>query len=226
MTFNRVVPMSVLVLAAACLTLACNTIKASGVSKKGATADPGGVTIQSKIDDGKGSNSTTPGTDQTAKPPTGTAGEQAQTADAAVAADCYKSNASICKIEAEILRLTNEERARKSRGALKLAPRLSWVAREWSFTQGKRRSISHDGFPGQRESLFTREFNGSQAEIMAENVAMTGAGSESDIAQQFYDMWRRSPGHYANMIGNYAAMGIGVAEGNDGWYATEIFGDE
>lgn len=225
MTTSRTLAVAILISCSA-FAAACNsTNKKSEDAAVGAQQGQGSVAIQGRIDDGK-TNTVTP-TPGTTTPPITPA-----VAANATDANCYKADARICKIEAEILRLTNAERAaptglfRRKMEPLKAAPKMSWVARDWSVKQGRRANIGHDGFPNQRDSVFQSEFSGARAQIAAENVAMTGAGSEADVAQQFFDMWRHSPGHYANMMGNYAAMGVGVAQGSDGWYATEIFGDE
>ncbi len=237
MTYCRLLATSMIF--AATFAAGCNTTKNAGDGQK--AGKQGGVAIQSKIDDGRKDGASGPGSGSPAAAGTGSANtggtatptDTAKPADAAQAAsDCYKSDPSICKIEAEILRLTNIERAAPSglfkskMQPLKLAPKMSWVARDWSAKQGSRGNIGHDGFPNQRERTFQGEFKGSRAEISAENVAMTGYGDDSDVARQFFDMWKHSPGHYENMMGDYAAMGIGVAKSGDGWYATEIFGDE
>lgn len=147
------------------------------------------------------------------------------------ASGCYKADASICAIEAEILRLTNEERAHPTKmfqsphTALKAAPKLGFVARDWSKKQAARGSIGHDGFPDRRMAVFSKEFPNAQADISGENVAMTGF-DDGAIAKQFFKMWLNSPGHYANMMGEYVAMGVGVTKSDDGWYATECFGEE
>ena len=52
---------------------------------------------------------------------------------------------------------------------------------------------------------------------LAENIAMAyGAPS----ASQVYSMWNNSPGHYANMIGDYVDAGLGVYTINGYTYYT------
>ncbi len=216
---------------------ACNTTDKASKGDAGYKAP--GVKIEGKIEGGKGTGSGSSGTKPNLNPQPDNGGaanpggaavdEDAQATPPAAANECYKGDAEICKIEAEILRLTNEERAKggpfgRKKGPLKAAPKLSWLARDWSAVQARRGSIGHDGFPNQRSRKFSEEFSGARADISAENVAMTGYGQ--DVAREFFDMWKNSPGHYANMMGDYAAMGIGVARVGNGWYATEIFGDE
>ena len=139
--------------------------------------------------------------------------------------DCYKGEPLICQIENLIIQKTNKLRA--SRAPLAAAPHLSYVARKWSDTQASRSRIGHDGFPRQREQLYTTEFGSSEGiDISAENVAMSSGdeGSAEAIAEMFTDMWWNSPGHRANMLGGYQLLGVGVSRRGSGWYGTQIFG--
>ncbi len=153
---------------------------------------------------------------------------------------CYKADDQVCQIELRILELVNKERAAPTKGggffgggntsakpALANGKKLGFVARLWSVAQGQRGSIGHDGFPNQRASQFQQEFQ-SRANMGGENVAMFGGGGGSveSVAQQFYQMWYESSGHYQNMMGNFQAVGIGVAKVNGSWWATQIFGRE
>lgn len=145
---------------------------------------------------------------------------------AASSGSCYKGEAEICAAEDEILRLVNQLRQDNGLPAYQGSARISFVAREWSKQQAKSGSISHNGFPGQRQSQLNSEFPGGQTRVRAENVAMTGGSIGSNgIAKQMFEMWANSPGHRANMLGRYGAMGVGLAQGGRGWYGTQIFGE-
>ncbi len=153
---------------------------------------------------------------------------------------CYKTDEQTCQIEQRILELMNKERAAPTKGsgifgggnsnakpALTNGKKLAFIARQWSVTQGQRGSIGHDGFPNQRRSAYQQEFQGN-AQVNGENVAMFGGGGGSveDVAQQFYQMWYESSGHYQNMMGDFQAAGVGVANVDGSWWATQIFGRE
>lgn len=137
---------------------------------------------------------------------------------------CYKASAEVCAIEYHIFELTNSLRKSKGLRPFSYSAHVAFVARAWSQTQAKRSNISHQGWPSQRESLYRQEFHTS-FDSNAENVAMTG-GSGPNLADEFYRMWLNSPGHYRNMVGDSDVLGVGVAEGDDGWYATQLFGSE
>lgn len=170
------------------------------------------------------------------KEPQAGAGEDDQPKDEL----CYKTDEKTCQIEQRILELLNKERAAPTKGgglfggggngakaALLNGKKLAFVARAWSVVQGQRNSIGHDGFPNSRGKVFQQEFQ-SNPSLGGENVAMFGGGAESveDVAQTFYKMWYESSGHYQNMMGNFQAVGVGVAKVNGSWWATQIFGRE
>lgn len=139
---------------------------------------------------------------------------------------CVKADARTCAIEAEILRLTNELRAASGLAALTNDPKLAYVARSWSAEQAASGTVSHDGFPAARNTLYKKTF-GTTAPINAENCAMFGGQTPEDkiVAKTLFDLWRKSPGHRANMLGKSRTIGIGVARNGSGFetYGTQIF---
>ncbi len=152
--------------------------------------------------------------DATAAPPAG------------AAAACIRGDQPSCRIEAEVLRLTNELRAQTSLPPLVLDPKLSFVARSWSAEQARAGTISHSGFPEQRHALYKSMF-GTDVPVAAENCAMQGGRTQDELASArgIYDLWRNSPGHRANMLGPYGTLGVGIAwdAAGFGMYGTQIF---
>ena len=156
-----------------------------------------------------------------------------------VATSCYKAEPEICRLEDEILRLTNEERHRVSTAGygvlapLKGAPQSSFIARQWSMAQATNGRISHSGFPTARTSAALNEF-GSAPRFLAENVAMNSMAPRGELqdaqikvmAKTIFEQWRRNPGHYRNMVGNFPSLGVGVYYRSGGVYATQLFSDE
>jgi uncharacterized protein YkwD len=143
--------------------------------------------------------------------------------------DCYKADAFICEVEKAIFVQTNEYRMQEGKTPLKLAKRISFVAREWSQSQARRGFIGHFGFPWMRESAFKKEFNSMDGvELWGENVAYTGMASDDDaasVAREFTEMWWNSSGHRQNMLGEHETIGVGVyKKGGSTYYATQIFG--
>jgi uncharacterized protein YkwD len=138
------------------------------------------------------------------------------------AGDCYKGDQSTCDLEYRIFALTNDFRAQNGLQPFAFSSDASYIVRLWSQHQASVEQISHDGWPEAREEAYQQEF-GKVFETNAENVAMIG-GSPSDVAGSLVQEWINSPGHRANMLGPGAILGVGVAQGADGWYGTQIFG--
>lgn len=102
---------------------------------------------------------------------------------------------------------TNEIRKAAGKAPLKWDGTLAAESAKWSEKQLRDRKLHHD------TGMTTGRYN-------AENVFMTQGGSAADAVQA----WRKSPGHYRNMIGDYATEGIGIAtDGKGTYYVTQRF---
>ena len=125
-------------------------------------------------------------------------------------------------IEAEILRLVNEERSRNKVFSLRASSHLDDFSKRWSNKMLTGNFLEHSnlGFP-----------YSSQA---AENIAYTpihysviGCGStygEENMADCFVSGWIESSGHHTNMINSrYSSTGIGVACDYSECKATQVF---
>lgn len=138
--------------------------------------------------------------------------------------DCHKGDAFTCEAEKACVEQTNSYRKSAGKGPLAHDAKIAFVSRDWSRQQAASNKISHDGFPAQRKQVYNSEFKQS-ANFWAENVAMSG-GKGSDpvaLAKVFTDMWWKSSGHKANMLGNHKNLGCGIAKGSKGYYATQLF---
>jgi uncharacterized protein YkwD len=137
--------------------------------------------------------------------------------------DCYKAEQLICDIEHAIIRKTNALRS----SPVTTNTQMIYASRVWSVEQARRRNIGHGGFPRERTRSVQEEFGTVSVSMNAENVAMTSSrqsATAEDIAEAFVRMWKNSPGHRRNMLGNHQSMGAGVARNGNTWYATQIFG--
>jgi uncharacterized protein YkwD len=117
----------------------------------------------------------------------------------------------------EVVKYTNQFRKSKRLPALEMRDDLNEIARRHSddMATGKR-PFGHDGF-NQRESEVQKIVQPFSE--MAENVAY-GATTGKEVVQ----MWKDSPSHRENMLGNYKYMGIGTAVDNHGTiYFTALF---
>lgn len=114
--------------------------------------------------------------------------------------------------EAELLQLLNAERARAGRAPIQSHPRLVSDARGWSNLMAEQDQMFHS--PNAREDT-TRSVPGLRR--WGENVAY-GWNPES-IHRQLVN----SPTHYANMIGDFNWVGIGVTYTPQRSYVTYRF---
>jgi uncharacterized protein YkwD len=133
---------------------------------------------------------------------------------------CYKGDVWTCAVEAAIVKETNLLREK----AFIHSFEDSYAARVWSDSQAESGKISHDGFPDKRTETLRESFQASWG-IFAENVAMaqTQESDPAKVGKLFVTMWNNSPGHRANMLGNYSYLGAGVARVGNSVYATQIF---
>jgi uncharacterized protein YkwD len=117
----------------------------------------------------------------------------------------------------EVLKYTNELRKSKGLTALVMREDLNAIAHRHSEDMAKGRcSFGHSGYD-QRESEAQRIIKPFYG--MAENVAF-GASTGKEVVS----LWKSSPNHRRNMLGNYEYIGIGTARDSHGAiYYTEIF---
>jgi uncharacterized protein YkwD len=117
----------------------------------------------------------------------------------------------------DVLKYTNEFRKSKRLTELVMRDDLNEIARKHSDDMAKGRcSFGHAGF-NQRELEVQKTIDPFYG--MAENVAY-GATTAKEVVT----MWKNSPEHRENMLGNYKYIGIGTAPDKLGRiYYTEIF---
>lgn len=117
---------------------------------------------------------------------------------------------------AEILRLTNAERAAHGLPALTLSEDLNRAAQGQADHQAQLRTMTHDGNGGLGARLGAVGYTTG-----AENVAV-GYGSLAEVMQG----WINSPGHHANIVSTtMTEMGFALTLGEDGKpYYARVFG--
>lgn len=111
----------------------------------------------------------------------------------------------------QILDDTNAFRASEGLAPLVLDPEISAVARDWS-------QHLHDTGTFEHNPSFAQHIPPGW-ESAAENIA---AGQYADTV---VEAWINSPGHRANLLGDFTSIGIGYYEGPDGYqrYFTQVF---
>lgn len=117
--------------------------------------------------------------------------------------------ASTTTVLDRVLDETNAIRSKLGKRTLKVDARMQSVAMEWSKKQAEAAKMSHNpSYSTQIPSGWTRA---------GENVAM-GYSYERVV-----QAWADSPGHYANMTGDFTHIGIGYAVVNGTPYYTQVF---
>lgn len=115
--------------------------------------------------------------------------------------------------------LSNTNKFRKSKGltGLVINDDLNEIARKHSANMASGRvGFGHAGF-NKRYAEAKKKISGFKA--FAENVAY-GVNTGKEVVT----MWKNSPGHRKNMLGNFTYIGIGTAKDQKGKiYYTQVF---
>ncbi len=117
----------------------------------------------------------------------------------------------------DVLKQTNQFRKSEGLPVLIMKQELNQIAQKHSKDMARGRvAFGHDGF-GERQAKAGKVIKGMRT--FAENVAY-GANT----AREVVTLWKNSPGHRRNMLGNFKYIGIGAAKDSKGQiYYTEIF---
>lgn len=119
----------------------------------------------------------------------------------------------------DILEETNEFREAKNLPALTMREDLNAIAQKHSAGMAAGRvAFGHDGFEDRQKEAAAKL---KTIRAFAENVAY-GVTTGKEVVK----LWKNSPGHRKNMLGNYKYIGIGTATDARGRiYYTQIFAD-
>lgn len=119
----------------------------------------------------------------------------------------------------DVLVQTNKFRKSQGLPPLVMNEELNAIAQKHSADMASGRvEFGHDGFE-KRENMAKKQIEGIGS--FAENVAF-GVNTGKEVV----DLWKNSPGHRRNMLGNYKYIGIGVASDKKGRiYYTQVFAD-
>ena len=145
----------------------------------------------------------------------------AAVATPALAASPAPINDFTAQVETVLYQMISDYRVANGLAPLERSGEIDAVARNWSVTMAETSSFKHNpDYSTQMPEGWTR---------VAENIVNAGYYQEtSDPAQAasvLFEAWRNSPGHNANMLGDFNTSGLGVALGPDRIvYATQNFG--
>lgn len=180
----------------------------AGVLAVGATSSLGAPRAIDTIDDSASASAAAVRVDPPEPPPSTAPPTVVPTGDAAALA--------------EVLELTNAERARAGLPPLRREPRLDAAAQVHSEDMARGRFLSHTGSDGSNTGdRVTRQ--GYRYRAWAENVA---AGYRT--AESVMDGWMGSDGHRRNILwSSVDEIGLGIARDANGRpYWTQVFGAE
>lgn len=122
------------------------------------------------------------------------------------------------RLEAEVVELTNAERAAAGCGAVKVDDRLAAAARGHSEDMAERDFFDHTNPDG--EDPWDRARAAGYDWAASENIAW---GYRT--AEEVVDGWMNSDGHRRNLLDcDVVAIGVGVADSSRGPYWTQMFG--
>jgi uncharacterized protein YkwD len=140
------------------------------------------------------------------------------TPDQTPVAQAQTAGAATTTMETAVFNQINAYRASQKLPALKLNAAITTQARNHSATQASTKRMSHDGFQARVNAIGQTVPWAGAAENVAYNMGY------SDPATVAVNGWIKSPGHLANIKGNYNLTGIGVARNAQGQvYFTQIF---
>lgn len=120
-------------------------------------------------------------------------------------------------VETEFMAILNAERASLGKSPLTINTYLSTAAYLHSKDMAENGYFSHTSLDGRTfvQRIVAAGYTNFYA--LGENIAYAyGAPSASKV----YIMWKNSPGHYANMMGDYNDAGLGVYSKNGYTYYT------
>ena len=116
----------------------------------------------------------------------------------------------------ELYYIVNNERAANGLGPVAWHDQLGGLAQGWSDYMAVSGNYSHQNLDAILQNPAYYGYSG-----LGENILHGGCGI---TAAQMDQAWMNSPLHRANILGNFSAVGIGVACNGGDLYATEDFG--
>jgi uncharacterized protein YkwD len=116
----------------------------------------------------------------------------------------------------ELYSMVNADRGRVGLGPLGWNNELGGLAQNWSNQMAASGSMSHQNLGAILNSPGFGQFSG-----LGENVISGWCGMS---AGEIHQAWMNSALHRANILGNFGAIGIGIACNGSSLFATEDFG--
>ena len=131
------------------------------------------------------------------------------------------SDDDYANIKDEIIELTNEVRAENGVGTLTKSDLLMEIAQQRADECAEADEMSHVRPDGSYYSTIFEEYGLDRFEMQYGEILCWGQTSSAEKAM---DAWRNSEGHFESMTAsNKTLVGVGVAQGNSGYYFCQIF---
>ena len=105
------------------------------------------------------------------------------------------------EIELKIISLVNEYRQSKGLNTLEVINHISYECEEHNYYMIENKVVNHDNFTKRSDELIAL-FDASK---VGENIAYNYQSAESAVSA-----WKNSPGHRANMEGDFTHIGVSV----------------
>jgi hypothetical protein len=125
-------------------------------------------------------------------------------------------------IETDFMNIMNAQRIALGKNSLAINSSLSTAAYLHSKDMAENNYFSHVSLDGRTMVQRVTAAGYMNWTSLGENIAYCYGAPDANIV---YDMWKNSPGHYANMIGNFADAGLGVFTLNNYTYYTLDLGE-
>ena len=131
---------------------------------------------------------------------------------------------TIMEVEREILRLTNQERARAGLPPLLPQPALTLAARGHSDEMVQLNYFDHTSPLAAHAKCWNRvDLTGFQTSQVAENLYEAEGYSASEIPQRVIQAWMSSPAHRRNILdGHIVFGGIGISQHGPKMLITQV----
>lgn len=136
-----------------------------------------------------------------------------------------RAETSYLDFEKQIMKLTNQERARQKLPPYKLVEKLADCARAHSLEMAELKYFSHtsptDGLETKRDRVKAVGLNPA---LIAENIYMSEGITPEQAVQKAMKAWMKSPGHRANILSaQYTQIGVGLVVSGKQIYVTQVF---
>lgn len=135
------------------------------------------------------------------------------------------ADATLSAAEAQIVKLSNQERARLGLPLLESDSTLAQVSRGHSEEMARLNFFEHESpTPGRREPWDRANLAGVDSEEFGENLFFAEGSPVPKTPGMAVSAWMKSPGHRANLLSpSFTRVGVGLAVYRKQVYVTQMF---